>query len=347
MDVSLLFVVGVGGKRSRCEAWRQERGGLGEGSRSGVRAACREVSDAVGSVRDNMEVGLAFFDVEHAASVKDPQGIADIRDMLEQHQDMLRGHDTFHSFFTRSPLLPEYYEDSVEFEDPDRWVTSLRLQCGEYHLLESSVAQIGWGTCNVLTPIANTVEPVGQSSLLSCHQTVSGLLVFGHSFEKCVPPNEQLFCQILSVDGDRRGRLTLPDIYPVLIQHYGPVYRASGLSVRARVGMPVDIWICSFFQHSYLTTVGASLYDPFGLDLQRDVPLSEETAEPSSVASHTSPALPNVSEDLFLAGFLTTWLCTFLLPLRVGFVRYSALLAITQLSVGQRLSMAPTVLVRI
>ncbi|KAL0925857.1 hypothetical protein M5K25_004228 [Dendrobium thyrsiflorum] len=369
----------------------------------------------------------------------DPEGSADVRDRLEQHQDMLQGRDTFHSFFTRSPLLPECSEGSVVFEDPDRWVTSLRLQCGEYHPLESSVAQVGWGTCDVLVPAADVLEPVGQSGLLSHRQLqsaplesprdsvvgrvqspvsgyvcwarhvlqahrgtlqeagiyeavyaslfdygrhptswarglvefwdtgrgtcwvgaeeltltlsdlqmVSGLPVFGHPFEECVPPDGQLFSRVPSADGDRRGRLTLPDVYPALLEHYRRVHRASGLSARARVGMPVDVWLRSFLQDSYLTTVRASVYDPFGLDLQRGVPLSEETAEPSLVAGYSSPVLPGVTEDLFLAGFLATWICTFVLPLRTGFVRYSALLAASQLSQGQRLSLAPVVLSRI
>ncbi|KAL0929035.1 hypothetical protein M5K25_000975 [Dendrobium thyrsiflorum] len=369
----------------------------------------------------------------------DPRGDADVRDRLEQHQDMLQGRDVFHSFFARSPLLPQCSEDSVQFEDPDRWVTSLRLQCGEYHPLESSVAQVGWGTCDVLVPAADTVELVGQSGLLSHRQlqsaplewprdsavgrvqspvsgyvcwaryvlqahrstlqaagiyeavyaslfdygrlptswarglvefwdasrstcwvgaeeltltlsdlqTVSGLPVFGHPFEECVPPDEQLFSRVPSADSDRRGRLVLPDVYPVLLEHYCRVHRASGLSARARVGMPVDVWLRSFLQDSYLTAVGASVYDPFGLDLPRGVPLSEETAEPSLVTGYPSPVLPGVTEDLFLAGFLATWLCTFVLPLRAGFVRYSALLAASQLSQGQRLSLAPAVLARI
>ncbi|KAL0911146.1 hypothetical protein M5K25_019262 [Dendrobium thyrsiflorum] len=332
----------------------------------------------------------------------DPRGDADVRDRLEQHQDMLQGSDTFHSFFTRSPLLPQCSEDSVQFEDPDRWVTSLRLQCGEYHSLESSVAQVGWGTCDILAPAADTVEHVGQSGLLSHRQlqsaplewprdyiwtssepgqrlhllgslrtsgtpsrgtcwvgaeeltltltdlqTVSGLPVFGHPFEECVPPDEQLFSRVPSADGDRRGRLVLPDVYPVLLEHYRRVYRASGLSARAQVGMPVDVWLRSFLQDSYLTVVGASVHDPFGLDLPRGVPLSEEATEPSLAAGYLSPVLPGVTEDLFLVGFLATWLCTFVLPLRAGFVCYSALLATSQLSQGQRLSLAPAVLARI
>ncbi|PKU61639.1 hypothetical protein MA16_Dca027822 [Dendrobium catenatum] len=133
---------------------------------------------------------------------------------------MLQGRDTFHSFFTRFPLLPECSEDSVEFADPDRWVTSLRLQCGEYHPLESSIAQ-------------------------------------------------------------------------------------------------------------------------------RGTPLSEETAEPVSTSGHTFPGLPGVHEDLFLVGFLATWLCTFVFPLRAGSVRCSILLAASQLAQGQRLALAPATLARI
>ncbi|KAL0924902.1 hypothetical protein M5K25_005762 [Dendrobium thyrsiflorum] len=369
---------------------------------------------------------------------QDSQGSADVRDRLEQHQEMLQGRDTFHDFFTRFPLLPECSEDSVEFEDPDRWVTSLRLQCGEYHPLESSVAQVGWGTCDVLEPAADTVESVGLSSLLShlqlqptplewprdstfgevqspvsgyvywaqyvlrVHigtlqeagiyesvyaslfdygrlstswarglaefwdtsgstfwvgaeeltvtlsdlQTVSGLPVFGHHFEECVPPDEQLFRRVPSADGDRRGRLLLPDVYPVALQHYRQTYRASDLSSRVRASMPVSVWVRSLLQEEYLSSVTVLPHDPFGFDLQRGVPLSEESAEPSSTGC-TSPGLPGVREDLLLVRFLATWLCIFVLPLRVGSLRCSVLLAASQLAQGQRLALAPAVLTRV
>ncbi|KAL0928553.1 hypothetical protein M5K25_000446 [Dendrobium thyrsiflorum] len=145
---------------------------------------------------------------------------------------------------------------------------------------------------------------------LSDLQMVSGLPVFGHPFEECVPPDEQLFSRVPSADGDRRGRLTLSDVYPALLEHY-------------------------------------HLYDLFGLDLQRGVLLSEETAEPSPVVGCPSPVLPGVTEDLCLAGFLATWLCTFVLHLRAGFVHYSVLLAASQMSQGQCLSLAPAVLARV
>ncbi|KAL0915124.1 hypothetical protein M5K25_015523 [Dendrobium thyrsiflorum] len=338
---------------------------------------------------------------------------------------MLQGRDTFHDFFTRFPLLPECSEDSVEFEDPDRWVSSLRLQCGEYHPLESSVAQVGWGTCDVLEPAADIVESVGQSSLLSHRQlqptplewprdstfggvqspvsggtlqeagiyeavyaslfdygrlptswarglaefwdtsrstfwvgaeeltvtlsdlqTVSGLPVFGHRFEECVPPDEQLFRRVPSADGDRRGRLLLPDVYPVALQHYRQTYRASDLSRRVRASMPVSVWVRSLLQEEYLSSVTVLPHDPFGFDLQRGVPLSEESAEPSSTGC-TSPGLPGVREDLLLVGFLATWLCVFVLPLIVGSLRCSVLLAASQLAQGQRLALAPAVLTRV
>ncbi|KAL0912828.1 hypothetical protein M5K25_016237 [Dendrobium thyrsiflorum] len=103
----------------------------------------------------------------------DPRGDADVRDRLEQHQDMLRGWDVFHSFFSRSPLLLESPLELVEFGDPSQWVSSLRLQCGEYHLLESSITPVSWETCDILEPAANTIEPVGQSSILSHRQLQS------------------------------------------------------------------------------------------------------------------------------------------------------------------------------
>ncbi|KAL0919029.1 hypothetical protein M5K25_011096 [Dendrobium thyrsiflorum] len=370
---------------------------------------------------------------------QDSQDSADVRDRLEQHQDMLQGRDTFHSFFTRFPLLPECIEDSIEFEDPDRWVTNLRLQCGEYHPLESSVVQVDWGICDVLAPAADTVEPVSQSSLLSHRQlqsaplewprdstfgqvqspvsgyvcwarhvlqvhrgtleeagiyeavyaslfdygrlptswarglaefwdasrgtfwvgaeeltvtlsdlqTVSGLPVFGHRFEECVPPDEQLFRRVPSTDGDRRGRLALPVVYPTLLQHFRQTYKASGLSRRSRAAMPADLWVRSFLQEEYLSSSSASLHDPFDCGLQRGALLSEETAEPSFSAGYTSPGLAGVDEHLLLAGFLALWLSTFILPLRAGSLRCSVLLAASQLSQGQRLALAPAVLARV
>ncbi|KAL0911143.1 hypothetical protein M5K25_019259 [Dendrobium thyrsiflorum] len=369
----------------------------------------------------------------------DPRGDADVRDRLEQHQDMLQGRDVFHSFFARSPLLPECPPESVGFEDPSQWVSSLRLQCGEYHPLENSIAPVSWGTCDVLEPAADTTEPVGQSGLLShrqlqstplewprdstvgrvqspvsgyvhwaCYvlqahrstlqtagiyeavyaslfdygrlpsswarglvefwdagrgtcwigaeeftvtlsdlQTVSGLPVFGHHFEECVPPDEQLFQRVPSADGDRRGRSVLPDVYPVALQHYRQTFRASDLSRRARASMPADVWVRSFLQEGYLSTVGVSLHDPFGLGLQCGTVLSEETAEPTFTSDCTSPGLPGVREDLLLVGFLALWLSTFVLPLRTGSLRCSVLLAASQLASGQRLSLAPAVLARV
>ncbi|KAL0928752.1 hypothetical protein M5K25_000673 [Dendrobium thyrsiflorum] len=369
----------------------------------------------------------------------DPRGDADVRDRLEQHQDMLQGRDVFHSFFARSPLLPECPPESVGFEDPSQWVSSLRLQCGEYHPLESSIAPVSWGTCDILEPAADTAEPVGQSGLLSHRQlqsaplewprdstvgrvqspvsgyvhwaryalqahrstlqtagiyeavyaslfdygrlpsswarglvefwdagrgtcwigaeeftvtlsdlqTVSGLPVFGHHFEECVPPDEQLFQRVPSADGDRRGRSVLPDVYPVALQHYRQTFRASDLSRRARASMPADVWVRSFLQEGYLSTVGVSLHDPFGLGLQRGTVLSEETAEPTFTSDCTSPGLPGVREDLLLVGFLALWLSTFVLPLRTGSLRCSVLLAASQLASGQRLSLAPAVLARV
>ncbi|PKU66978.1 hypothetical protein MA16_Dca019079 [Dendrobium catenatum] len=83
---------------------------------------------------------------------------------------MLRGRDVFHSFFACSPLLIELFRDYVAFEDLNRWVTSLRLQCGEYHPLESFIAPLSWGTCDVLEPAADITEPIGHSRLLGHRQ---------------------------------------------------------------------------------------------------------------------------------------------------------------------------------
>ncbi|KAL0926165.1 hypothetical protein M5K25_004558 [Dendrobium thyrsiflorum] len=337
----------------------------------------------------------------------DPRGDADVRDRLELHQDMLQGRDVFHSFFSRSPLLPECPPESVEFGDPSQWVSSLRLQCGEYHPLESSIAPISWGTCDILEPAADTSQVSGYvhwaryvlqahkgtlqtagiyevvyASLfdyghlssswarglvefwdaghgtcwigaeeftvtLSDLQTVSGLPVFGYHFKECVPPDEQLFQRVPSADGDRRGRSVLPDVYPVTLQHYRRTYRASDLSRRARASMPMEVWVRSFLQEGYLSTVGVSLHDPFGFGLQRGTVLSEETAEPTFTVDRTSPGLPGVREDLLLVGFLVVWLCTFVLPLRAGSIRCSILLSASQLAQGQRLALAPAALARI
>ncbi|KAL0905891.1 hypothetical protein M5K25_024339 [Dendrobium thyrsiflorum] len=313
---------------------------------------------------------------------------------------MLRGRDIFHSFFARSPLLPECPPESVEFEDPSQWVNSLRLQCGEYHLLESSIALVSWGTCDILEPTADTVEPVGQLSLLSHRQLqsiplewprdstvgrvqspISGYIhwaryvlqahrgtlqtagiyedVYASLFNYGRLPSswarglvefwdagrdEQLFQRVPSADGDRRGRLVLPDVYPVALQHYRQTYRASDVSRRARASMPMEVWVRSFLQEGYLSTVGVSQHDPFGLDLQRGIVLSEETAEPTFTVDRTSPGLPGVTEDLLLVGFLAVWLCTFVFPLRAGSVRCSILLPVSQLAQGHRLALAPATL---
>ncbi|PKU87357.1 hypothetical protein MA16_Dca008453 [Dendrobium catenatum] len=240
------------------------------------------------------------------------------------------------------------------------WVTSLRLQCGEYHPLESSIAPLSWGTCDILEPAADVAEPVGQSRLfihrqlqsaplewprnstvgqvqslvrgydcwaryvlqahrgrgtcwigaekftitLSDLQAVSELPVFGHHIEECIPPEEQLFQRVLLAYGDRR--VSVPEL-------------------------------------PCMSTVGVSLYDPFGLGLQFGTPLSEETAEPISTSDRAFPRLSGVREDLLLVGFLATWLCTFVLLVRTGSLRCNVLLAASQLGQGQRLLLAPVV----
>ncbi|KAL0927759.1 hypothetical protein M5K25_001967 [Dendrobium thyrsiflorum] len=348
----------------------------------------------------------------------DPRGDADIHDRVEQHEDMLR--------------------DSVAFDNPGEWVTNIRLQCGEFNLVDSTVDQISWAMCDILQPAADTVEPVGQSRLLSHRQlhlttlkwpcdslvgqvqspitgyvcwgryilrahkhtlqeasiyeavyaslfdfgripsswarvlvefwecgsniywfepkeltvtlsellTVSGLPVVGSHFEECVLPDEELFRRRPSADGNRRGRLVLQDVYPALLRHYRQLYISSGMSMRARAAMPVDTWVRSFLQDCHLSSIFVSLRDPFDFSLRPGVSLLEDTAEPSSVG-YRSPALRDMDEELLLAGFLATWLCTFVLPLKVGSVRCSALLSASQLSQGQRLSLAPVVLARI
>ncbi|KAI0519473.1 hypothetical protein KFK09_006921 [Dendrobium nobile] len=91
----------------------------------------------------------------------------------------------------------------------------------------------------------------------------------------------------------------------------------------------------------------ASLHDSFGFGLQRGAPLSEETVRPSFSVSCTSPGLSGIDESLLLTGFLALWFNTFVLPLRAGSLRYSVLLAASQLAHGQRLALAPAVLARV
>ncbi|KAL0904817.1 hypothetical protein M5K25_026972 [Dendrobium thyrsiflorum] len=259
-------------------------------------------------------------DIWEVIDRQDLQGSADVQDRLEQHQDML-GRDTFHNFFTRSLLLPECSEDSVEFEDPDtvepvgqssllshRQLQSTPLEwprdssvgqiqspvsgyvswaryvfqvhrgtlqeAGIYKAVYASLFDYGRLPASMAHGLVEFWDAgrgscwVGAEELtltLSDLQTVSELPVFGHPFEECVPPDEQLFSRVPSGDGDRRGRLALLDVYPVLLEHYRRVYRASGLSARARVGMPVDVWIHSFVQHGYLTAVRASVYTRLAL----------------------------------------------------------------------------------
>ncbi|KAH0467644.1 hypothetical protein IEQ34_002677 [Dendrobium chrysotoxum] len=190
------------------------------------------------------------------------------------------------------------------------------------------------------------VGPEELTVTLSDLQAVLGLPVVGGHFEECIPPDVELFRRMPSADGSRRGRLVLPNVYPALLQHYHQVYTSSGLLMRAKATMPVDTWVHSFLQDSCLSTTAASLHDPFELGIRPGVLLSEDTAEPSSVG-YRSPTLPGIDEDLLLAGFLATWLCTFVLPLRVGSVRCSVFLVASQLSQGQRLSLALPVLARI
>ncbi|KAL0920010.1 hypothetical protein M5K25_009110 [Dendrobium thyrsiflorum] len=47
----------------------------------------------------------------------------------------------------------------------------------------------------------------------------------------------------------------------------------------------------------------------------------------SSSIGYLSPILPSMDEDLFLVGFLATWLCTFMLSLTAGSIRCIVLLA--------------------
>lgn len=177
-------------------------------------------------------------------------------------------------------------------------------------------------------------------------QTLSGLPVFGHPYEECIPPDEELFRRRPSGDGNRRGELILPLIYPDLLNHYHRTQTAAGLSTRSGSNIPVDIWIRSFLRDDYLFYQAASLNDPFNSGLSNDAPLSEETAEPTTLIGYSFPGISGIDEDLFLAGFIATWLCVFVLPVREGSVRSNTLLAASQISRGERLSLAPAVLAR-
>ncbi|KAI0507749.1 hypothetical protein KFK09_013877 [Dendrobium nobile] len=97
----------------------------------------------------------------------DPRGTANMADRLEQHEEMLRGRSTYGEFFVRSPLLPRSELDPSVYEDPAEWVTTIRLKCGDYNPLESTIAQVSSGMCDILEPAADVVEKVGQSKLLS------------------------------------------------------------------------------------------------------------------------------------------------------------------------------------
>ncbi|KAL0919501.1 hypothetical protein M5K25_011596 [Dendrobium thyrsiflorum] len=315
----------------------------------------------------------------------DPQGSVDVQDRLEQHQDMLQGRDTFHSFFTRFPLLPECSENSVEFEDPDRWVTSLRLQYGEYHPLESSVVQVSWGICDVLAPAADTVEPVTQSSLLSHRQLQSAPLEWSRdsTFGQVQSPVSGYVSWARYILRVHRGALQEAGIYEAFyasLFDYGrlPTSLARGLAefwdakrgtfwvgaeeltvtlsdLHTVSGLPIFGHRFEervppdeqlFRREEYLSSFPASLDDPFDCGLQHGTLLSEETAEPSSPTGFTSPGLVGVDERLLLAGFLALWLSTFVLPLRTGSLRCSVLLAAGQLSKGQRLALARAGLAR-
>ncbi|KAL0927328.1 hypothetical protein M5K25_001491 [Dendrobium thyrsiflorum] len=148
------------------KAWkcRSEQGRGNNGCRQGVGSAGAGIKDQEmfrWQRPDDFPPGetseAAIWD---AIDRQDSQGDADVRNRLEQYYDMMRGS------FTRSPLLPECPPKLVEFGDPIQWVNSLRLQCGEYHPLESSIAPVSWGTYDILEPTADTVEPVVQLAIV-------------------------------------------------------------------------------------------------------------------------------------------------------------------------------------
>ncbi|KAL0911696.1 hypothetical protein M5K25_019854 [Dendrobium thyrsiflorum] len=369
----------------------------------------------------------------------DPHGTADMADRLEQHEEMLRGRSVYGEFFVRSSLLPHSELDPSVYEDPAEWVTTIKLQCGDYNPLESSIAQVSSGMCDVLEPAANTVEQVGHSRLLSHRQlqpttpewprdspvgqlskpargyvpwaryvlrahksvlkkagiyeavyasmfsfesiphswmkgviefwdpttntcwvgseeltmtlwelqAVSGLPIFGRRYEECIPPDEELFRRRPSSNKSKRGELILPTVLPAALSHYRRVCKEAKLSRRSRATIPMDIWIRSFIREDELSQATVFLQDPFGLGVQYIEDLSEELAEPFTDIGYMSPALPGMSEELFLVGFLVCWLCTFVLPGKGGAIRCNALLAASLLSYGERLSLAPVVLNKI
>lgn len=77
---------------------------------------------------------------------------------------------------------------------------------------------------------------------------MSGLPIFGRRYEECIPPDEELFRRQPSADGNRRGELVLPAVFPEILSHYRRVHRAARLSMRSRAILPLDVWIRSFIR---------------------------------------------------------------------------------------------------
>lgn len=185
-----------------------------------------------------------------------------------------------------------------------------------------------WNTC--------WIGPEELTITLWKLHAVSGLPVLRCRFEECIPPDEELFCRKISAYGHRQGRMILPLVYPILLSHFWQAYRLSRLSRRSWATISVDIWIRSFLADASISLCSTCLNDPFGVDVHLGDDLSEDTAEPSLLVGKSSPAATCIDEDLFLAGFLATWLCVFVLPIGGESVWPSIFLAASQISQGER-----------
>lgn len=167
-------------------------------------------------------------------------------------------------------------------------------------------------------------------------QAVSGIPIYGHRYEECVPSDEQLLRRRPSVGGHRQGEMVLPFIYPYILSHYRQTEKASGLPNRSRAIIPVDIWMRSFLQVyqnvQLLRTTHLTWAYTAGSAYQK---------RPPSHLCLWDILIPGMDEDLFLAGFLATWLCIFVLPVKEGTLRSNALLAASRISRGERISCCP------
>lgn len=141
--------------------------------------------------------------------------------------------------------------------------------------------------------------------------------------------------------------MILPSVYPKLLSHNKKAYEVVSLSMRSRTIMSADVWIRRFLKEDSLLQHSSSLCDPFEMGVQFGSYLSKETVESSLPPEYSSLSLSGIDEDPFMAEFLVTWLCTFVLLIREGSIKSSTLLAAGKIFQDERLFLAPSVLVRI